>query len=292
MALVSPVFKALLQPSFKEGETLRSIGKVEIPLPDDDPIAFRILMIILHAQNHSVPRQVDLSLLTSIAVLVDKYELHNSVGIFADMWISALKQATEMPESFSQDLVSWICITWVFRKSTEFNHVTLVAQKEAMRKRFLHIDEIPGFANLPLPSKLIDKIYQNREVAMQHAFSKLEGVIASLNPNPGLFIFMRQVPQCPNGDEDCDAMLLGSILRAATKQKLWPIPEAPYYDPFNAISVTDLASKLRSLRIQSACGKMQLSPSNLDTHGVRETLDAAALALENSPQGLNLEDFS
>lgn len=48
LMLASPVFKAMLQHSnFKEGEELHSTGKVSIPLPDDDPDAFKILLDII-----------------------------------------------------------------------------------------------------------------------------------------------------------------------------------------------------------------------------------------------------
>lgn len=57
---------------------------MEIPLPDDDPVAFGILLRILHAQNNFVPREVDLPLLTGISILVDKYQIHNAVGVFVE----------------------------------------------------------------------------------------------------------------------------------------------------------------------------------------------------------------
>jgi hypothetical protein len=48
LMLASPVFKAMLQHSnFKEGQELHVNGKVEIPLPDDDPEAFKILLDII-----------------------------------------------------------------------------------------------------------------------------------------------------------------------------------------------------------------------------------------------------
>jgi hypothetical protein len=128
-----------------------------VQLPDFDPNTFDILMMILHAQNHSIQRQVDLLLLKNIAILVEKYELHNSVGIFADMWITALKQRNEFPQSFDEGLISWVSITWVFRKPIELRAVTLVAEREAMRGNFRNADKIPGFADLPMPFKLIGR---------------------------------------------------------------------------------------------------------------------------------------
>jgi hypothetical protein len=40
LILASSVFEAMLQDRFKEGQALRSTGYLELPLPDDDPVAF------------------------------------------------------------------------------------------------------------------------------------------------------------------------------------------------------------------------------------------------------------
>jgi hypothetical protein len=54
LMLVSPVFKAMLQHSnFKEGNELQTNGKVEVPLPDDDPDAFKILLDIIQCVKYS-----------------------------------------------------------------------------------------------------------------------------------------------------------------------------------------------------------------------------------------------
>jgi hypothetical protein len=143
----------MLQHSFKEGETLLNEGKVEVPLPDDDPIAFGILMKILHAQNHLVPKTMDLPLLANLAILVDKYRLHNTTGGWADMWVATLTQS--IPKTLDNDLVLWICITWVFRQSTEFNTVILVAAKSAVDTLIQISNNVPGFSDLPLPSNMI-----------------------------------------------------------------------------------------------------------------------------------------
>jgi hypothetical protein len=54
LMLASPVFKAMLQHSnFKEGEELHSTGKVSVPLPDDEPDAFKILLDIIQYVKYS-----------------------------------------------------------------------------------------------------------------------------------------------------------------------------------------------------------------------------------------------
>jgi hypothetical protein len=145
----------MLQHSFKEGETLLKEGKVEVPLPDDDPIAFGILMKILHAQNHLVPKTVDLPLLANLAILVDKYRLHNATGVWAETWVAKLRESN--PQRLEENLVLWICIAWVFRQSTEFNTVISVAAKLPVDHFSRISSNVPCFPDLPLPPNMIGK---------------------------------------------------------------------------------------------------------------------------------------
>lgn len=134
MVLVSPVFKAMLQwSSFKEGYSTKAHGKVEVPLPDDDPDAMRILVDIVHCHHKDVPRKVKLSLLTHLAILVDKYRLHEAVQIYSDMWISQAKK--KFPSSMAEDgievCLQWLCISWVFEKARDFTSMTRIFQQES-----------------------------------------------------------------------------------------------------------------------------------------------------------------
>jgi BTB/POZ domain len=147
MMLASKVFKAMLS-NFSEGYTLRSTGKVEQTLPEDDPAAFEILLNIIHGRTRSVPRQVDLPLLARLAITTDKYELWEVVEMFSDVWITHLQDS--IPKSFSKDLHLWLLISWVFGKPSEFSHVSKVLQKEASGR-------IEGVLpdNLPIPPSII-----------------------------------------------------------------------------------------------------------------------------------------
>jgi hypothetical protein len=147
LALASVVFRTLLRGNFREGVALRTTGTAEIPLPDDHPAAFLILLNIVHGHARTVPRQVDLRILTQIAILVDKYQFHEAAEMFTDSWFQSLKES--IYQSPSDDLVAEICIYWVFGKSSEFQEVTRVAVRESTGK----IDE----KRLPIPSSIVGK---------------------------------------------------------------------------------------------------------------------------------------
>lgn len=97
---------------------------------------------------------------------------------------------------------------------------------------------------------------------------------------------------CPNKDGDCEALVLGTLLRSARAEGLWPAPISSFY------TKTYILERLRALRVQSLCWKVSHNtPTSIDlddgstSHGIQEVIIAAANKLENSPKDLKLEDF-
>lgn len=124
----SPVFKAMLKPNFPEGATLLFTGRVEVPLPEDDPVAFALLMDIVHGKN-GVPRHLSLSMLTSLSLLVDKYQLQKVVSKHSNQWIEAIRR--DIPQVITPDIFHWLTISWIFSAPEEFNHVTRLLERES-----------------------------------------------------------------------------------------------------------------------------------------------------------------
>lgn len=129
----------MLQRRFNESNVLRRTGSVEIPLPDDDPDAFLILLNIIHGRIRKVPLQVDLQMLTQLAILVDKYEIHECVEMFTNFWFAHLQPT--IPDKYTEDIPSWICISWVFGKHDEFKTATRLLLHE--RREALPMGELP-----------------------------------------------------------------------------------------------------------------------------------------------------
>lgn len=133
LMLASPVFKAMLQPgSFEEGRKLSAAGKVEVPLPEDDPTAFEVVLNIIHGRNKLVPRVLSLELLTSVSLLVDKYQMAEAVECFSDNWIGALIE--DLPQAYtseteSESVLLWLQVSWVFEKDEIFTKMTGVLER-------------------------------------------------------------------------------------------------------------------------------------------------------------------
>lgn len=154
----SPVFKAMLGSGFKEGTALQTDGNVEIALPDDDPKSFAVLMCIVHHCNRRVPKSLSLLELSKMAVLVDKYLVHEAVEVFSDIWIDRLRES--LPTRCSDELMHWLCISWVFEQPKEFEAVTRIAQRDGT-----HNFEQPLmlFRSLPIPSAIIGNYRIDRD---------------------------------------------------------------------------------------------------------------------------------
>lgn len=139
LTLASPVFRTMFKVIYKEGLNLHSQGHAELPLPDDNPAAFLIILHLIHGQIRKVPRKIDLWMLTELAILVDKYELLETVEMWLDYWLQDLEST--IPLTLNNDLLPWICISWVFRKSAILKKVTKIAQTES--QGLLEANQLP-----------------------------------------------------------------------------------------------------------------------------------------------------
>ncbi|MCJ1266901.1 hypothetical protein MMC22_006786 [Lobaria immixta] len=128
LTLASSVFEAMLSRNFKEDAILRSKGTSELPLLYDDPAVLLILLNIIHGQTKEIPLEIDLCMLTKIAIVVDKYQLQMVMGILSRVWIDRLN--TKIPQSVTEDLRRWIYVTWIFRCPAEFKLVTQIAERQ------------------------------------------------------------------------------------------------------------------------------------------------------------------
>lgn len=86
-------------------------------------------------------------MLTELAVLVDKYDLLEATEMFLDSWFEDLQN--NVPQEFNEDLLPWICISWVFKKQEIFERVTKTAQRESDGP----IEEY----RLPIPGSVLGK---------------------------------------------------------------------------------------------------------------------------------------
>ncbi|KAB8209099.1 hypothetical protein BDV34DRAFT_31612 [Aspergillus parasiticus] len=122
LTLASSYFRQRLVP---ETDDHRPVEKDVVPACVEDIDALLIMLDIIHGQTRKVPRSVTFKKLFMIAVLVEHYECVEAMEAFAEVWVEKLKG--EIPVVYSEDLVKWIGIAWIFRLESLFQKTTRTA---------------------------------------------------------------------------------------------------------------------------------------------------------------------
>ncbi|GMF67455.1 unnamed protein product [Aspergillus oryzae] len=122
LTLASSYFRQRLVP---ETDDHRPVEKDVVPACVEDVDALLIMLDIIHGQTRKVPRSITFKKLFMIAVLVEHYECVEAMEAFAEVWAEKLKG--EIPVVYSEDLVKWIGIAWIFRLESLFQKTTRTA---------------------------------------------------------------------------------------------------------------------------------------------------------------------
>jgi hypothetical protein len=112
--------------TFKEACELRSgvgngSGPLGIIIWGDDPDFLAILLYALHFRAEKVPRAVSFVQLWELAILCDKYDCASAMAPWIALWTRGPPQ---LEGNFSQCLVKWIFMAWVFDRDDLFRGVT------------------------------------------------------------------------------------------------------------------------------------------------------------------------
>lgn len=147
LVLASPVFKAMLEGGWSEGN--KKDGRFRIRAEDWDVEALTVVMNVLHSHYRQVPKRVTLKMLAKIGMIVDYYKLHEAFQPMARLWMEPLKNS--MPDSsFGADATLWLSVSWVFEDETAFTSITKVAILWSPKGV-----EVPQ--GLPIPQVIIGK---------------------------------------------------------------------------------------------------------------------------------------
>ncbi|KAH7363900.1 hypothetical protein BKA65DRAFT_446423 [Rhexocercosporidium sp. MPI-PUGE-AT-0058] len=280
LILASPTFRTSLgSGTYPEGRTLQSEGHLVIPLPDDDPDVMIILMNIIHGHSSEVPRRLDLSMLSKIAIAVNHRRMHEAVGIWSETWIENLKRDEGLPSSYTPDAVlSWLFIFWVFREAEGFRNMSGILVRESDGS--LENEVEAAYIGPHVPVSIIKNIQKDRIDLIESMIAVIHDLITKYSGRDIL---------CKQGNAfSCDANLLGSLMKASAIIGIWPRPE----DPYPGISAKMLASQIREMDVLDDCIRIgrghYRSGSN---HGIRALIEASIDSLEVRVPGLPLKSF-
>lgn len=166
LSLASPLFAAMLGPGFQEGDALEENGYAEIELPDDDPKAFQTAMLIVHGQTRSIHWELNIREFFELAILTDKYALHESVESMTWHWATGFGLA--ILSGTPEEQIALVISSWIFKETYVFAAAT---SRLLSRYHFL-IDE-DWFEDLPMPPKIISKYFQLFSHSSNSLFSDL-----------------------------------------------------------------------------------------------------------------------
>ncbi|TGO72883.1 hypothetical protein BELL_0410g00060 [Botrytis elliptica] len=297
LSFASPVFKAMLTGDFREAVELREKGRTEILLPDDDAFAMIMLLKVIHGRLNSVSKDPNLILLTKIAILVDKYQCHESTKFAATNH--------HLPRIWNLDaynIACWICVAWVFRLDDKFKEATEMIVRESGVGLGAILKE--NNLALPIPERIIskianqmkdsrsltrfkDKIDESRENAVSQLIEVLKDTISRYHgqtlmcPSHSL----RRVLDIISHRETCDATVLGSLIKGATEKGLFPFPEVPFNNPLPFLLVKD---SIESLEPRTACNVVVQDESL--HHDVLERIQQSTEFIDEKISGLSLAD--
>ncbi|TGO38694.1 hypothetical protein BHYA_0069g00130 [Botrytis hyacinthi] len=289
MSLGSPVFRAMLQGEFKEAVTLKTVGKLEVPLPDDHPSAMKILINIIHGRMNMVPLNIELELFTQIAILVDKYQCRETLRFLFPVWKNGLSDTFSEPSW--TNIARWVCIAWQFELEDEFIKATQMIREKSDRSLESLMDSIKY--DLPIPKYVVDKLESCRLEGIRKAVKILQETITEYQ-SVSRKCSATEVPKVVDSSgnrrsidndlsthrNDCDSMVLGSIIKSAVSNGLYPLPKQPY----TSWSLESLTAKVNLLTADSLCFKY--TKEELEDHNVIGNIKEFIKAIDKS--GLTL----
>ncbi|KAF5591092.1 hypothetical protein FPANT_5825 [Fusarium pseudoanthophilum] len=191
LMLASPVFRAMLDGPFKESSRNED-GCFEVKTSECSAQGLLILLDIIHGHHRDVPKTIAFSLLTEMAILVDYYQCHEIVEMFAENWIAAVVQEDKIEGSDSQTNISRLFISWVFGKIELFNSVVYSLIKFTAR---------PIQTDLPLPSTILDSLEERRQSSTNRVLDNLYELLDSFWSKDG---------SC---GKECTAIMLGTLIK-------------------------------------------------------------------------------
>ncbi|EAU34574.1 predicted protein [Aspergillus terreus NIH2624] len=125
LSMASPVFARLFGQRFYEGTQMANLSCPTIPLHEDDPVAMRIIIRILHYQEPEQGVSVDAETLAKISIHCDKYDCVKALNPWVFKWFSELQHITTVEEHGYLLLAAHL-----FRSAEQFSTVSIKAQTQ------------------------------------------------------------------------------------------------------------------------------------------------------------------
>ena len=245
MSMASPVWNRMFKtPDADAAYTWRDTGVTEFELDEDDPDAFRILLMAAHLrfQDLAELKFLNYEQLGSIAVLCDKYDTAQLMEPWIRLWIeNASKHQAFWNMWLGQHTVHLLNIAYVFRDQDMLkNSIRCVGQNMRLE---VQTQSYPSSGNMQMLKMIIpdiigefqlsneigfdanstqDDLRRIRAETIRELLDVILAVVARYANNMDV--------QCKNYSEDCDRATVGSLLHVLMKMDLLHLPGLPSDD--------------------------------------------------------------
>jgi BTB/POZ domain len=138
----SEAFKAMLGPHFSEGQRLNNDNPKEIPMPEDNPEALKVICAVIHHCYNAQCENLSPRDILQVAIAADKYFCTTALQNASGHWLKPhTKQSTE-------DLSHLMAAAYLFDNAQAFREVT---QALVLRHEESYISLAPSEVGSVLP---------------------------------------------------------------------------------------------------------------------------------------------
>jgi len=111
-------FSAMFGPDWKEGHSLFGRdGPAELPLPEENGAALKLICVIIHHRNNMVPQTLAAGDVLGIAVTADKYDCIDALKFASGNWL-------QPRQNKAGDLMLLAAAAYLFQDAPAFQEIT------------------------------------------------------------------------------------------------------------------------------------------------------------------------
>ncbi|TQN64296.1 hypothetical protein CSHISOI_11136 [Colletotrichum shisoi] len=274
----SPVLKAMLFGGFAESRPAADdSGEWRVDLPEDSTAAMEIVLNIVHGHFNLVPEKLPLMRLYDVLTITEKYDMTVIVRPWARAWMQAVRHQT--------DNAHLLCVAWELGDAEVFETMFKKMTYESMidlqgRLVFGHSARIwkPGPEGYNFP---VDKIQYLRPPEVFETIAKHRQALISAHLDHFVILYrclkegcryMKGYYHSSSDAEECNSMLLGSLVRCLGKGKVditMPNPCESYRGNIESLEKATSAVKLLTIH--------RPSPANQCLKRIEEELAKGAV---------------
>ncbi|GIC92662.1 BTB/POZ domain-containing protein [Aspergillus udagawae] len=112
LTLASNYFKGHLKKRISPTSTADEPGYDEVHMLDCDPVAFLIVMNIIHGQGQRIPKEVDAAMLLKVAAVVHYLDCREACTFVVELWKKRLLDEKKVVCDTWDNCLKWAYISW------------------------------------------------------------------------------------------------------------------------------------------------------------------------------------